>query len=49
MRGWRELQIREYGDIVMTSGDSPSYTADTLRRLKEKYPDKTFNKTFISK
>ncbi len=28
MRGWRELQIREFGDIVMTSGDSPSYAAD---------------------
>ncbi len=28
MRGWQELQIREYGDIVMTSGDSPSYAAD---------------------
>ena len=28
LRGWRELQIREYGDIQMTSGEKPSYTAD---------------------
>jgi hypothetical protein len=28
LRGWTELQIREYGDIQMTSGADPSYTAD---------------------
>ena len=27
-RGWTELQIREYGDIEVSSGDSPSYDAE---------------------
>ena len=27
MRGWTELQIREYGDIELSRGDDPSYTA----------------------